>query len=155
MRTTKSLIEQFNIQDHGEYFSMICPVCAEHTGFFYKNNPEIIYCNRKLQCGEETSLRTVLQENGIEISPVEFVSQVSSECESQGQQATGTHTKKNLEILQRFFSICEDSLKGSESEAYLPTRGLPEALYGKFGHFPGKERVITSLKGEGFTEEEI
>src|SRR6056297_3414946 len=105
MNKTNSLIEKFEIIDHGEYFSVICPVCGEHTGFFYKNNPEIIYCNRKLQCGEETGLKTILEENGIALSEAEFIAQVSSECAAQEKRATGTQSEKNPDILKRFFSI--------------------------------------------------
>src|SRR6056297_685654 len=104
MNKTKTFVEQFEIKDHGDYFAMVCPVCGQHTGFLYKNNPQTIYCNRKTHCGEETSLKTVLEENGIVLSEAEFIAQVSSECAAQEKRTTGTQKETNPEILLRFFS---------------------------------------------------
>ena len=154
------LIPELDPKNIGGYWRMKCPNCGHHEAYIYDNNPKGIKCNRENNCGVYTTLWDYIQQreglDGRETYrflaknagvPVRELTPEEIERHNKIQQK-----QKRLSIIWDFF---RESLPGSDTEAYLKNRGIPEGLLTSFGYYPGLSETIKAMEGKGIQSHEV
>lgn len=113
-RDIEKALEDLNAKDKGKYFLCECPECRHQEAFMYKNNLNLIQCNRENQCGERMILRFEEKKN----IPAEWT------IKEETYQPLKENQQQKLMELTRFLKHFQHAINSPRLENY---RGLSRA----------------------------
>ena len=114
-------------------YKLTCPECQKPEAYYYKNNPKIIKCNRKNQCGTQTSLYDYLQkrENWNDDQVLKGLAKMTGynlqpiKISAEEKQERAEHSKNEI-LFKVFKKWFENDLYNQDLISYLKNRGFSQ-----------------------------
>ncbi|MBC1419892.1 toprim domain-containing protein [Listeria fleischmannii] len=117
-----AMLTELNARSHGKYFLCTCPQCQQHEAYIYKNNLNLIFCNRQNECGETTR--------------VHYTEKNSTEALKENYRKKGTskkwltrQEKEELNVLTANMRYFTDELGSFDSDKGKNYRGISRGVY--------------------------
>lgn len=149
---------EFNCQDRGNYYSIVCPSCHKQEGYIYKTSKKIV-CNRRNNCQYESTLWDYVQRkyslNNQEtlIALAQLANYPIDDSNPDYQEIE--QEKRKASLLETAMSYFRSLVW--ENGEYLQKRGYTKEDIENMGlgYYPGKEKTVAFLRTKGYSLEQI
>lgn len=123
--------------DRGSYFLCECPDCKKNEAFMYKNNTNVIRCNRENECGEKTIVKYEEKKSSKELKLLQMKKEYPTLSEEQVETMNWlVDVMDHVERYDKSFS------SGVLDESF---RGLSRGTTKKFVLDLGNQDMVSSL----------
>lgn len=119
-----ALLTELNAKSSGKYFTCTCPSCQQQEAYMYKDNLNLVFCNRQNECGETTR---------IVYTDEQATDTLKKNYEKKGNQKKwlSPTEKKELRILTNNMRYFIDELGSFDVEKGENYRGISRGVYQK------------------------